>query len=173
MMYKQIAAYKTATIGFSIVSRLSIFLLIWWILTNGVTSSWWFGVPAVLLALITSLVLMPPMHLVWFECIKFIPFFIKNSFVGGIDVAWRAFHPRLPITPALIEFPMRLPAGLSQVFMANIVNLLPGTLSASLDRNIMKVHVLDSENDFMTELDQVEQSVARVFGISLDVASEG
>jgi len=172
-MHKQIAEYKTATIGFSIVSRLSIFLLIWWVLTNGVTSSWWFGVPAVLLALITSLVLMPPMQLVWLECIKFIPFFIKNSFVGGIDVAWRAFHPRLPITPALIEFPMQLPPGLSQVFMANIVNLLPGTLSASLDRNIMKVHVLDSENDFMSELEQVEQSVARVFGVPLDVSSKG
>jgi len=96
-----------------------------------------------------------------------------NSLIGGIDVAWRAFHPRLPIAPDLIEYPLRLPPGQSQVFMANTVNLLPGTLSAALDRNIMKVHVLDSQKDFLSELEAVEQNVARIFGLSLNISSQG
>jgi len=158
---------KTSTHGLSIVLRLATFLLIWWVLTNGAVSSWWFGVPAVLLALITSIVLVPPMHLVWYECIKFVPFFLKNSLIGGIDVAWRVFHPRLPITPDLIEYPLKLQSGISRVFMANAVNLLPGTLSVALDDNTLKVHVLDSQKDFLSELEEVEQHVARVFGLSL------
>jgi len=165
--------HKITTNGRSILLRLVTFLLIWWVLTNGMTSSWWFGAPAILLALITSIALLPPMHLVWYECIRFIPFFLKNSLSGGIDVAWRAFHPRLPIAPDLIEYPLRLPPGLSQVFMANTVNLLPGTLSAALERNIMKVHVLDCQKDFLGELEAVEQHVARIFGLSLSISPKG
>lgn len=171
--YKQMAEYKITTNGFSIVLRLVTFLLIWWVLTNGEISSWWFGVPAVLLALITSIALVPPMHLVWYECIKFVPFFLTNSLRGGIDVAWRAFHPHLPITPDLIEYALRLPPGLSQVFMANAVNLLPGTLSAAIDNNTLKVHVLVSEKEFSSELEEVEQHVARIFGLSLNISSKG
>lgn len=163
--------HKITTNGFSIVLRLATFLLIWWVLTNGTASSLWFGVPAILLALISSIVLIPPLNLIWYECFRFIPFFLKNSLIGGIDVAWRAFHPRLPIAPDLIEYSLKLPAGLSQVFMANTVNLLPGTLSAALENNILKVHVLDSQKDFLCELEAVEQHVAQIFGLSLNYSS--
>ena len=51
---------------------------------------------------------------------------------GGVYVAWRAFDPRMPITPELIEYPLRLPPGLPRVILVNMVSLLPGTLSAEL-----------------------------------------
>jgi len=51
--------------------------------------------------------------------------------------------------------------------MANMVSLLPGTLSAELNRNVLKVHVLDSQQDFLTELEALERSVARMFGVSM------
>jgi len=151
----------------SIVFRSLMFLLIWWVLTDGSAASWGIGLPAVLLAVISSSALLPPVHLSWLECIKFIPFFLRHSITGGLDVAWRAFHPRLPITPDLIEYPLRLPEGLPSVLMVNIVNLLPGTLSAALDQGLMKVHILDSTNDVTGELTSVEEKVARVFGITL------
>ena len=168
---KQMTSYKITTNGLSIVLRLATFLLIWWVLTDGMSSSWWFGVPAILLALITSIALVPPINLVWYECVRFIPFFLKNSLVGGVDVAWRAFSARLPIAPELIDYPLRLPPGLSQIFMANTVNLLPGTLSAALENNTLKVHVLDKQKDFLGELEAVEQQVARMFGQPLNISS--
>lgn len=169
--HEQMTTYKITTNGFSILLRLGTFALIWWILSNGEASSWWFGIPAILLALIASIALVPPLNLIWYECFRFIPFFLKNSLIGGIDVAWRAFHPRLPIAPDLIEYPLTLPQGLAQVFMANTVNLLPGTLSAALDGNTLKVHVLDSQKDFLSELNTVEQHVARIFGLPLNTSS--
>lgn len=157
----------------SIISRGVIFLVIWWLLTDGTVSSLWIGLPAVLIALLTSVVLLPPVHLVWYECLRFVPFFLVRSLIGGVDVAWRAVHPRMPIAPELIEYPIRLPAGLSQVFMANTVNLLPGTLSAALDKHILTVHVLDGRRDNLTELEVVEHYVARLFGLSLNAPLRG
>ena len=157
----------------TIVSRGVLFSLIWWVLTDGAAPSWWIGVPAVLLAVAASVALLPPTPFVWYEFLRFVPFFLLRSLLGGADVAWRAFHPDLPIAPDLIEYPLRLPPGLPRVFMANTASLLPGTLSAALDRNVLKVHVLDSRKGVLTELEAVEQSVARMFGTSLKLSGGG
>ncbi len=101
------------------------------------------------------------------------PFFLINSLLGGADVAWRALHPDLPIAPDLLKYLLRLPPGLPRVFMANTVSLLPGTLSAALDQNILRIHVLDSRRDVLAELEALEQRVARMFGTSLSHSDGG
>lgn len=78
-------------------------------------------------------------------------------------MARRAFDAGMPIAPDIIEYPLRLPPGLPQLFMANTVSLLPGTLSVVLDRDILSVHVLDNRKDFMAKLEAVEQRVAALF----------
>jgi len=150
------------------VPRALLFLLIWWFITNGDPASWWIGIPAVVLALIVSSTMISPVFFVWSEIPRFVAFFLWHSLLGGVDVARRDFSPSLPIAPGLLEYPLRLPPGLPQVFMANAVGLLPGTLSAELQNNVLSVHVLDRRSDVLTELDAVECSVARMFGIPLD-----
>ena len=148
----------------SIVIRGWLFLFIWWVLTDGNTSSWWIGLPAVMLTIIVSIILIPPTHLVFIRVIWFVPFFLIYSFKGALDVAWRVFHPRLPISPGLIKYTLSLPPGLAQVLMINLVNLVPGTLTAKLEHNVLTIHVLDIRNDFKTELITIEQHVAKIFG---------
>ncbi len=75
--------------------------------------------------------------------------------------------------PAVIDYPLRLPPVLPQVFLANIVSLLPGTLSATLDGQALKLHVLDSRGDSMTELKALKQRVARMCGALLATSHGG
>jgi multicomponent Na+:H+ antiporter subunit E len=161
------ASIKIRTSWFTLLSRGGLFVLIWWVLTDGAASSWWIGVPAVLLAVTVSIALLPPAPFVWSELLRFVPFFLRHSLLGGTDVARRAFQPRMPIAPDLIEYPLRLPPGLPRVFMANVVNLLPGTLSTAFDQHVLKVHILDSGKGFLAELEAVEQNIARMFGSPL------
>lgn len=151
----------------SIAFRGSLLLLTWWILTAGNPSSWWIGVPSVLLALVFSVRLLPIVTLAWYPCLKFIPFFLSRSLIGAVDVALRAFHPRLPITPQMIAYPLQLPPGTAQILMINTVNLLPGTLSARLDKTLLHVHILDSHSNFLAELDAIQQRIARMLKIPL------
>lgn len=159
---------KTKIRGSTIVVRGFMFSLIWWILSDGALASWLIGVPAVLLALAASVALLPPVPVVWFELLKFVFFFLRHSLLGGVDVARRVFQPDMPIDPDLVTYPLRLPSGLPQVFMANIVSLLPGTLSAALDHNVLTVHVLDRQTGFLAELQAVEGLVARTFNLPLN-----
>lgn len=157
----------------AIITRGGVFILIWWVLSDGVPMSWMIGAPAVLLAVAASAALLPPQPFVWFEFVRFIPFFLVRSLLGGVDVAWRAFKPAMPIFPDIVEYSTWLPAGLPQVFLANTISLLPGTLSATLDRGIIRVHVLDRESDFRAEIEAVEQRVARLFGAYTGLSEGG
>jgi len=154
--------------GSTVVSRALLFSLLWWALTDGTAGSWWIGAPAVAGAVIISVILLPPLGLVWREVMGFVPFFLWHSLKGGADVARRAFHPRMPVAPELIEYPLRLPPGLSQVAMINITSLLPGTLSAEIEGQVLKVHVLDSRGDFLDGLNALEQRVGRMWRSASD-----
>ena len=153
----------------SIILRGTILSVIWWILTDGATVSCWIGIPAVVLASAASMTLLPPNNIILHEFLRFIPFFLNRSLLGGVDVASRALKPAMPISPDLIEYSSRLPKGLPQVFLANTISLLPGTLSAAIDQNILRIHVLDIQNDVLSELEDVERRVARVFAVNLDL----
>jgi multicomponent Na+:H+ antiporter subunit E len=152
----------------TVVSRALLFSLLWWALTDGTAGSWWIGAPTVAGAVIISVTLVPPLGLVWREVMGFVPFFLWHSLKGGVDVAWRAFLPRMPITTELIEYPLGLPSGLPRVILVNTVSLLPGTLSAKLGGQVLKVHALDSLGDLLAELEALEQRVGCMFRSASD-----
>jgi len=147
--------------------RAALFALMWWILTEGAMDSWLVGTPVILFATVVSVLLLPPLLWSLTGTVRFVPFFLWRSLNGGVDVARRALHPRLPISPGLFDYRWRLPPGLPRVFMANTVSLLPGTLSIELGANCLQVHVLSEGKDFLSELEKIEQRVASMFGISL------
>jgi multicomponent Na+:H+ antiporter subunit E len=148
------------------LSRGGLFALLWWILADGAESSWWIGVPAVMVAVAASTLLLPPQPFRWHELLRFAPLFLMRSLLGGIDVARRAYHPEVPIDPDIIAYPLTLPPGLPRVFMANTISLLPGTLSAGLDGDVLQVHVLGGRKGLLAEIESVEKSVARLFAAS-------
>ena len=151
--------------------RTVLFALLWWILTQGAMNSWLVGAPVVVFAVLASGVLLPGVSWSLPGIARFVPFFLWRSLYGGVDVARRALHPRLPISPRLFDHRWRLPPGLPRVFMANTVSLLPGTLSAELYEEHLRVHVLDETRAISRELQVLEKKVARVFGLNL-VADE-
>lgn len=146
-----------------LILRLGTCLLLWWVLSGGRASSWIIGVPTIALALWVMGAAPQPhrWQLSFAGLLRFIPYFILQSVRGGIDVARRAYSPRLPLDPQMIDFPLHLPPGPAQIFFLNSVSLLPGTLSADLCGTTLKVHVLDYKVD--PQLDQLETRVARLF----------
>ena len=148
------------------VLRALLFALIWWILTEGVTDSWMIGIPVIFFATLASLVLLRSCSWSLLGIIRFVPFFLWYSLRGGVDVAKRALHPHLPISPVLYDYHWNLPPGMPRVFMANTVSLFPGTLSTELNKDCLRVHVLDQGNNFASELIKIEAHVASVFGLN-------
>lgn len=158
---------------YRLISRTSLFVILWWLLTEGDHSNWWLGGILAILATSLSIKLVPLRSWSMGGLLRFIPFFIERSLKSCLDVAWRALSPGLNIDPILIKYPLRLPKGFPRVFMADMVSLLPGTLSAELDNFSLSVHVLDGKKDYRLELSQLEQHIAQMVGVSLQSRRDG
>lgn len=98
----------------------------------------------------------------WRELFGFIGFFIIETFLAGLDVAYRAFHPKLPLVPGIFSYTLQLPKPSSKVFFVWIVSLLPGTASVSLQENRVLIHVLDTRQFHRERFEAIEDRAARL-----------
>jgi multicomponent Na+:H+ antiporter subunit E len=96
----------------------------------------------------------------------FFAWFVRESFRGGVDVAWRALHPRLPVSPRLVDYRLKLPPGLPRSMMVGVISLLPGTLSVQLrEDGHLQVHALTPRAaDGLAEL---ERRIGHLFSIDV------
>jgi len=101
-----------------------------------------------------------------FRLVEFAGFFVFESFRGGIDVAWRSLHPRLPITPSFFDHEIGLPQGQPSTLLISVISLLPGTLSAELvrDDHVLVVHSLSPGGEHSVA--RLENRIARLFSLS-------
>lgn len=150
-----------------IVIRLAAFWLLWWALAEGDLYNWWFGVIMVAVATVASLVMQPVTQVRILGILRFVPFFVRQSVMGGIDVAMRAFSPKMPLNPGFVEVRLRLPNGPARVFLANTMSLLPGTVCAELMESSIRLHVLDLSMPIEETARAGEKRVADMFGIDL------
>jgi multicomponent Na+:H+ antiporter subunit E len=153
---------------FVVLKRALLFAALWLLLTHGHGPSWIIGIPFVLLATIISMRITPQARSRWSLAgvLRFIPFFVRESVRGGIDVSRRIVQPAMPLQPALIQFTTRLPAGSPRLFLLNVVNLLPGTLSADVHDHHLTLHVLDKSAPTEQELRRLEEHIHRIFGLN-------
>lgn len=98
-----------------------------------------------------------------FRLLRFLPYFLLVSARGGLDVAVRAFRGSGALNPGFIDYPVTLRGELAVLF-ANVVSLLPGTLTARVEEGRMTVHVLDTRSDVAGRLGELERRVGRAFG---------
>ena len=149
-----------------LIARAFAFAALWTVLGGG--EGWAIGVPIVIVTVAATSLVPPATRWSVSGLARFIPYFLWNSLRGGIDVAARAVHPRLPIDPAIVRYALRLDSTLARVLMANTVTLLPGTLSARLHEDALEVHVLNASADLTDMLGKLERRVADVFGQQLE-----
>jgi multicomponent Na+:H+ antiporter subunit E len=134
----------------------------WWALSEGVSPLSPGGIIAVAVGTAVSLALIPAKRwrVRWAGLPRLVGFFIRESFLGGVDVARRALDPRLPIAPGFLSYRLRLPHGEQRVMMAWIVSLLPGTVAVALKPDNLELHVIDSRLPMQDTLRELERVVA-------------
>lgn len=168
------SARHTASIHLakSLLLRAGVFATLWWILAEGSFLAWGVGLASVVLALIASLILLPPApsRLSLLGAASFLVFFLLQSFSGGVQVARMALRPRPDLRPAVLDIPLRLPEGGARLLLAATLNLLPGTLSAGLEGGHLRMHVLDQRFPSESAVRAVETRIARLLSLSMQAA---
>ncbi|WP_254200478.1 MULTISPECIES: Na+/H+ antiporter subunit E [unclassified Lysobacter] len=122
-----------------------------------------FGLVASVLATWTSLQLLRPEagHLKFGALLALGPHFLWQSVLAGIDVARRAFDPRLPLAPGIVECPVAFPRGVTRNTFAAITSLLPGSVPCGETQDTLVYHCLDRDLPNTEQLKREEQLFAR------------
>jgi multicomponent Na+:H+ antiporter subunit E len=117
-----------------------------------------------------SLRLLPPgpQGLSLISLSRIFPGFIWQSALGGVDVAWRALHPRMPLKPGWVVVPTALPEGGARVALGGEFSLLPGTLVAGSRDDDLLIHCLDTDQKVESAIRRKEEEIAASIGLRLD-----
>jgi len=147
--------------------------LVWLGLNGNDLGSWLIGAPTVLAAAGLGALLWADSRprLRWRGFLPFAGFFLRESLRGGWDVAWRVFHPHLPVAPGFIHFATVLPEGPARLLFANVVSLLPGTVTSGFEGDQVIVHAIDVNSGVEASLRAVEQRVAALFAADNETGS--
>jgi len=87
---------------------------------------------------------------------------LRQSIVGGMDVARRAFDPMLSLRSGLVVCPLHLPFGPARSAFCALSSLQPGALPAGTDPNgMLVVHCLDVEQSVAANMAAEEALFAR------------
>ena len=150
--------------------RFVIFSLLWYALTGSDRLSWIIGIPAISLATFLSLKLASssPLKISLNGLLHFIPFFLLQSFRGGIDVMRRALSFKQCLDPGLVAYTTLLPEGSARIFFVNTISLLPGTLSAKIRGNQVTIHTLDKGLPVWANIQRLEYHVAALMGKTVE-----
>jgi multicomponent Na+:H+ antiporter subunit E len=147
--------------------------IVWLILVGPDAASWIIGGPFVIGATLASLQLATPRARIPSlpRMAGFIPYFLRESLKGGIDVAARVLFPRMRVQPGHEAYRLRLRSPESRLVFVDSISLLPGTLSADLRGDLVTVHALDVRTDVSKGLAELEERVAALFGEALEDSS--
>lgn len=92
-----------------------------------------------------------------------VPHFLWQSVVAGVDVARRAFAPRMPLRPGFVLYRAQLARGVQRNAFTSYTSLLPGTVPCGDTDEGIVYHCLDVGLPVTSELAREEQRIAALF----------
>jgi len=86
--------------------------------------------------------------------------FIYELIMSAVKVAWIVVQPRMPLSPGIIAYPLRVNRDFEITLLANLITLTPGTLSVDVsdDRQTLYIHAVD-----VPDPDQLKRDIAEGF----------
>ncbi len=150
-------------------ARIVVFFLLatMWVVVSAphLSWNWWLGIASCLLVAWLAFRMRlvdrnhPPLRL-YFKIPIYVLWLLGRIIVSNISVARQVLSPGLPIAPRYIDVNLKRPYELTRVFYANSVTLTPGTVSASLTDDALRVHILSDQSARDIESGALEKKIA-------------
>jgi len=145
------------------IKRLLLFTLLWLVLSGGTRHDLPIALLGIAAATACSIWLWPPGTLKprWQGLPRLTAYFLVSSLKGGVDIAWRALAPSMPLQPEIIALDSKLKSQPAIVLFAWLISLMPGTASVQLEQgNTFRVHVVDLGKYGEARLRELEDRIA-------------
>jgi multicomponent Na+:H+ antiporter subunit E len=145
-------------------NRLLLFLMLWGLLSEAILKNPVIAAIGIGSAALLSLHLWPrtPFKLNWSGLPNLVLHFLWSSLKGGIDIAYRAISPSMPLNPQFIRIESRLNNEAGVVLLIWMISLMPGTACINLkDKTHLSVHVVDGRQYGEENIRNLEEKIAQ------------
>jgi multicomponent Na+:H+ antiporter subunit E len=78
----------------------------------------------------------------WGRLLLYVPWLAWQVVLSSLQVAWLVLHPKMPISPCVVQFETPLPHELARLTLANSITLTPGTITLDVEGDTFVVHAL-------------------------------
>ncbi len=149
------------------LARCASFLGFWVVLSGTNPIGLAVGLATAVAATWASLRLLPPVsgRMRFFSLALLGLRFFWKSLVAGVDVARRAFDPRLPLQPGYVTYSCRLPRGPAQSVFCAMTSLMPGSVPTGLDeQGRLLMHCLDTRQPLVDQMAAEEARLIQALG---------
>ena len=155
--------------GAGLPVRLASAALIWWILMDGAWHDMLPGIPVILLVALVPPYLGHASSWRWSfpALLRIVPVFLWFSVRSGVQVAYLSMRRLRLLTPEVVEYSWRLPPGPARLFLASIINLIPGTLSLQIRDEALNIHFLHDARGSMPSVLVLEELVGDLFRVPM------
>lgn len=149
----------------AVVLRAALFAMLWGLLSGTPLESWPYGLVTIGAALGLSFLILPVQQHwpITPRLPLLLPVAMRESLVGGLDVARRALLPSRPINPEMLEYRFRHGPGLVSIMLGYLVTIFPGTMTVGQQSDRLLVHVIDRDAPNAAKIARLEDVLHRVF----------
>ena len=93
--------------------------------------------------------------------LAYLPHFLWQSILAGVDIARRALDPRMPLRPGFVSCPTCLPPGRARNEFKSFTSLLPGSVPAGDEPDAIIYHCLDTSQPVAEQIAAEERALRR------------
>ena len=109
-----------------------------------------------------------PSKPLWFvgvaaRLLLYIPWISYQIVSSNLHVVYLVLHPRMPISPTLVEFDTTLTSETAQVILAQSITLTPGTVTVDASNGKFLIHCLSRKTRQGIEDGDIQTKVAKIF----------
>lgn len=140
----------------------AVYAMLWLVLSDN--QGWGFGLVVIALAVfcaVSAKLTLP--RISWRYLPGFLVFFLSRMLVGGVDVARRTLGRKPDVEPGWVEHRLQGTSASAHLLLSATTGLLPGTLAARIDGDILRVHSLDTRSDWQSDISRLETHLDRLF----------
>jgi multicomponent Na+:H+ antiporter subunit E len=88
----------------------------------------------------------PLRAIAWGRLLLYVPWLAWQVVLSSLQVAWVVLHPKMPISPCIVQFDTSLPHELARLTLANSITLTPGTITLDVEGDTFVVHALTTSS---------------------------
>ncbi|SEA95796.1 Na+/H+ antiporter subunit E [Variovorax sp. YR216] len=165
-----------ATLARTVLSRGALFFGLWLVLLPSLKpADLAVGLIATVAATWTSVHLMPPEvgYVRLLPLLAFVPHFLWQSVLAGVDVARRAMRPHMRLKPGFIASPVKLPPGLARNDFVSIMSLMPGSVPVDETEHSVIFHCLDTDQPLAEQMAKEERLLTNALVVVAEEDSRG